>query len=71
MKRYDTYKDSGVEWIGEIPSHWVKTKLKFNNQITSSNIDKKKHDGYFKHQIIHYNDVIGNKKINSSSKLGF
>lgn len=22
MKRYDNYKDSGIEWIGEIPSHW-------------------------------------------------
>lgn len=22
MKRYDSYKDSGVKWIGEIPSHW-------------------------------------------------
>lgn len=22
MKRYDSYKDSGVQWIGEIPSHW-------------------------------------------------
>jgi len=22
MKRYDSYKDSGVEWIGEIPNHW-------------------------------------------------
>lgn len=22
MKRYDKYKDSGVEWIGEIPEHW-------------------------------------------------
>lgn len=21
-KAYDTYKDSGIEWIGEIPSHW-------------------------------------------------
>lgn len=26
MKRYDSYKDSGVEWIGEIPSHWIKGK---------------------------------------------
>ena len=28
-KRYDSYKDSGVEWIGEIPSHWelIKTFL--------------------------------------------
>lgn len=22
MKRYESYKNSGVEWIGEIPSHW-------------------------------------------------
>lgn len=22
MKRYNEYKDSGVQWIGEIPSHW-------------------------------------------------
>jgi len=30
MKRYDSYKDSGVKWIGEIPSHWkVKTLRSF------------------------------------------
>lgn len=29
MKKYDTYKDSGIEWIGEIPEHWESTKLKF------------------------------------------
>lgn len=28
MKRYNAYKDSGVKWIGEIPSHWKTTKLK-------------------------------------------
>lgn len=22
MKKYDNYKDSGIEWIGEIPEHW-------------------------------------------------
>lgn len=22
MKQYDNYKESGIEWIGEIPSHW-------------------------------------------------
>ncbi len=21
-KRYDKYKDSGVEWLGKIPGHW-------------------------------------------------
>lgn len=28
MKKYNAYKDSGVKWIGEIPSHWKTTKLK-------------------------------------------
>lgn len=26
-KRYEKYKDSGVEWIGEIPEHWIHCKL--------------------------------------------
>lgn len=29
MKKYDNYKDSGIEWIGEIPEHWSVKKLKF------------------------------------------
>jgi type I restriction enzyme S subunit len=28
MKQYDTYKDSGIEWIGGIPSHWEVKKIK-------------------------------------------
>ncbi len=22
LPRYEKYKDSGVEWLGEIPEHW-------------------------------------------------
>ena len=28
-QRYDTYKDSGVQWLGEIPGHWECTRLKY------------------------------------------
>ncbi len=28
MKRYDSYKDSGVKWLGEIPSHWEVKRLR-------------------------------------------
>lgn len=28
-KRYPVYKDSGVEWLGEIPEYWEVLKLKF------------------------------------------
>jgi len=36
MKRYETYKDSGIEWLGEIPGHWEVKKLKY---LTSCNDD--------------------------------
>lgn len=29
MKRYNAYKDSGVKWIGEIPSHWGLRRAKY------------------------------------------
>lgn len=29
MKQYNSYKDSGVKWLGEIPSHWEMRKAKF------------------------------------------
>ena len=38
MKRYDSYKDSGVEWIGEIPSHWDLERYKHLGDSSSTNI---------------------------------
>ncbi|MGR3218204.1 MAG: restriction endonuclease subunit S [Candidatus Anammoxibacter sp.] len=29
MELYERYKDSGIEWIGEIPEHWEVKKLKY------------------------------------------
>lgn len=29
MEKYKEYKDSGVQWIGEIPSHWEERKAKY------------------------------------------
>ena len=31
--RYPEYKDSGVPWLGEIPSHWQSKRLKFLGEI--------------------------------------
>jgi len=30
MKQYEAYTDSGIQWLGKIPSHWDITPLKFN-----------------------------------------
>lgn len=29
MERYSEYKDSGIQWLGEIPSHWSLRKMKY------------------------------------------
>jgi type I restriction enzyme, S subunit len=34
-KPYSAYKDSGVEWLGEIPAHWEVKRLKFVADVLS------------------------------------
>lgn len=29
MKKYENYKDSGIEWIGEIPEHWGNSRYRY------------------------------------------
>jgi type I restriction enzyme S subunit len=41
MKQYKTYKDSGVEWIGEIPKQWEVSKVKFLFDIQKGKTPKK------------------------------
>ena len=40
MKRYPKYKDSGIEWIGEIPEGWNIKKLGFNCNMIVPQRDK-------------------------------
>lgn len=46
MERYSEYKDSGVKWLGEIPSHWEVMSIKytgiFENGLTYSPADTAK-----------------------------
>ncbi|MBW2594033.1 MAG: restriction endonuclease subunit S, partial [Deltaproteobacteria bacterium] len=60
------YKDSGFEWIGEIPEHWSVTKLKNQCQIIPSNVDKKSHDDEIEAVLCNYVDVYRNDFINCS-----
>lgn len=41
--KYEEYKDSGVEWIGEVPSHWEVMRFKDFTSLqttTSDNMNK-------------------------------
>ncbi len=33
MNKYEKYKNSGVEWVGDIPEYWEVTRLKFITNI--------------------------------------
>lgn len=43
IKTYPTYLPSGIDWLGEIPSHWKSTRFKyFLEQITTPSLSTKK-----------------------------
>ncbi len=33
FSRYPSYKDSGVEWLGQVPEHWEIEPLKYNSYV--------------------------------------
>lgn len=62
-------KDSGVEWLGEIPEHWEVKKLKYVAKANPSNIDKKSKDNEKEIFLCNYIDVYNNDFI--SNELNF
>lgn len=40
LPRYDSYKDSGVEWIGEIPEGWEVKRLKYVAKICTEKAEE-------------------------------
>ncbi len=69
MERHEKYKDSGVEWLGEIPEGWVVKKLKYIADARPSNIDKKSKENEESVFLCNYVDVYNNEFI--SSDLSF
>ena len=71
IKKYDSYKDSGVEWLGEIPSGWGVKKLKFLGNIFAGLSDKKSDDfskeyDSTKKEFIPFTNICNNVKIDKN-----
>ena len=70
MKAYPKYKSSGIDWIGEIPSHWrcvkIKNVVSCNDEVLSENTDKDRQIEY-----VEISDVTYEKGITGSSKFLF
>ncbi|MDY3799734.1 MAG: restriction endonuclease subunit S [Eggerthellaceae bacterium] len=61
MQRYEAYKDSGVEWIGEIPAGWEVERLKYCLSVNSGGIwgDDPLNDGFDKYVLRSTEQTVG------------
>ena len=69
LPRYPEYKDSGVEWLGEVPGHWEVKRLKQACHVFPSNVDKKSHDGETPVNLCNYTDVYYNETITADMEF--
>ncbi|URM40191.1 restriction endonuclease subunit S [Acinetobacter sp. AS23] len=44
LLRYESYKESGVQWLGKIPSHWEVKRMKFVVSNIGDKVDAKESD---------------------------
>jgi len=66
LDKYDSYRDSEVEWLGEIPNDWKLYRLKDMVVIRTSNVDKKVNDNETEVLLCNYMDVYKNEFITSA-----
>lgn len=60
---YAGYKDSGVQWLGNIPESWDVRPLKLLAQVALSNVDKLTVDGETPVRLCNYVDAYKNERI--------
>ena len=61
--RYPEYKDSGVEWLGDVPAHWAVLRLKHACEAFPSNVDKHSRDDEPSVLLCNYTHVYYNDRI--------
>ena len=70
LEKYPKYKDSGIEWLGEIPEEWEITRLANIGNFSASGIDKHIKKNEPKVKIVNFTDIYSNTNsiLNSSIK---
>ena len=58
-------KDSGIEWLGDMPSHWAVRRLRNTCSMRVSNVDKHKRSDELPVRLCNYIDVYKNDRIHS------
>ena len=60
MERYNEYKDSGVQWLGEIPSHWAIMPLKYSGRFCKGKLPSETNENCLGKPIIGASEMNGN-----------
>jgi len=63
LKPYPEYKDSGVEWLGEVPAHWEVRRLRYVVDMRVSNVDKHSKEDEQPVRLCNYVDVYKHERI--------
>ena len=72
MKRYDSYRDSGIEWIGDIPNHWEVNRVKYSFSFKTGFTPPSGKKEYYQdgsHIWINISDLQDKYVYNSASKI--
>ena len=64
-KPYSNYKESGVEWLGEVPEHWRFMRLRNISDVHFSNVDKHSKDEEKPIRLCNYSEVYHNSRIHT------
>jgi type I restriction enzyme S subunit len=64
MKKYQSYKPSGEDYIGDIPEIWECIRLGMLGNFSSSGIDKKTNDNEVSVRMVNYTDIIQSRNYN-------
>ena len=67
LKPYPAMKDSGVEWLGEVPEHWEVRRLRTILDMRVSNVDKHTKEDETPVRLCNYVDVYKNDRNSSAA----
>lgn len=63
LKLYAERKNTGVEWLGEVPQHWSVQPATAISRVLTSTVDKKSYEGEVPVRLCNYTDVYYNDVI--------
>jgi len=70
-KSYPKYKDSGIEWLGEIPEEWRVLKIRHLGRLSTSSVNKKIKEGEKIVNLVNFMDVYANLKKEIGANIEF